>query len=65
MDIINIEFVQELVEACNYFWEAGWGECHAGNISYLLDEKEIEQVKDFLKSTSILTRKDLKESISC
>ncbi|MBR2577489.1 MAG: rhamnulose-1-phosphate aldolase [Erysipelotrichaceae bacterium] len=49
MDIINIEWVSELVEACNYFWEAGWGECHAGNISYLLDEKELAEVKDFLK----------------
>ena len=48
MSILNVEFVQDIVDACQYFWEAGWGEFHAGNISYLLDENEQEQIKDYL-----------------
>lgn len=48
MNILDVEFVEELVEACQYFWKAGWGEFHAGNISYLLDENEIKQVESFL-----------------
>lgn len=49
MDILDVEFVEELVDACQYFWEAGWGEFHAGNISYLLSEEETDQLKDYLQ----------------
>ena len=30
MSILDVEFVEELVDACQYFWSAGWGEYHAG-----------------------------------
>ena len=48
MNILDVEFVEELVDACEYFWKAGWGEFHAGNISYLLSDDEYEQVSEFL-----------------
>lgn len=48
MNILNVEFVSELVDACHYFWEAGWGEYHAGNISYLLDDDEIKEIQEYL-----------------
>ena len=48
MSIIDVEFVEDLVEACEYFWSAGWGECHAGNISYLLDDDELSQIQEYL-----------------
>ena len=43
MNILDVAFVEELVDACQYFWEAGWGEYHAGNISYLLSDDEFDQ----------------------
>ena len=45
MEIQDVEFVEELVDACQYFWEAGWGEFHAGDISYLLSEEVNGSVK--------------------
>lgn len=44
MDILKLEFMENIIEACHYFWKAGWGEFHAGNISYLLDEEETKQI---------------------
>ena len=35
MSILDVEFVEELVDACQYFWSAGWGEYHAGNIRHI------------------------------
>ena len=49
MNILDVEFVEELVDACQYFWEAGWGEYHAGNISYLLSDAEVDQLKDYMQ----------------
>ena len=34
MNILDVAFVEELVDACQYFWEAGWGEYHAGKDVY-------------------------------
>ena len=34
--IQDCDLMKEAVASCHYFWEAGWGECHAGNMSYLL-----------------------------
>ena len=44
-------FMEEAVESCRYFWEAGWGENHAGNLSYLLSEDE---VNTWLSQSNIL-----------
>ena len=49
MNILDVEFIEELVDACQYFWEAGWGEYHAGNISYLLSDAEMDQLKDYMQ----------------
>ena len=48
MNILDVEIIEELVDACQYFWEAGWGEYHAGNISYLLSDAEMDQLKDYM-----------------
>lgn len=48
MDIKNIEFMSDIIDACNYFWQAGWGEFHAGNISYLLSDKELQKLDGYL-----------------
>lgn len=52
MSILNIDFMDDIVEACHYFWKAGWGEFHAGNISYLLSDEELSKLKDY---TEVLT----------
>ena len=49
MNILDVAFVEELVDACQYFWEAGWGEYHAGNISYLLSDDEFDQLKEYMQ----------------
>lgn len=49
MSILKINFMEDIVDACAYFWKAGWGEFHAGNISYLLSEEELQQVQKHLK----------------
>lgn len=41
MDVLKTEFMEEAIESCYYFWQAGWGENHAGNLTYLLSEEEI------------------------
>lgn len=50
--INEIEFMNDLIEACYGFWSAGWGEFHAGNISYLLSDKEMDELKDILNILS-------------
>ena len=49
MNIKEVDFVEELLDACEYFWSAGWGEFHAGNISYLLSDEEIAKIQSFLE----------------
>ena len=69
MNILDVAFVEELVDACQYFWEAGWGEYHAGNISYLLSDDEFDQLKEYMQvSASVDVAFDtagLKGSIYC
>ena len=49
--VMKAPFMEEAVESCRYFWEAGWGENHAGNLSYLLSEDE---VNTWLSQSNIL-----------
>ncbi|MDT2702970.1 rhamnulose-1-phosphate aldolase [Enterococcus dongliensis] len=45
---MDSSLLKEAMETCHYFWQSGWGECHAGNLSYLLDEKQLaEYAEDF------------------
>ena len=43
---IDSVWLKEAMETCHYFWQAGWGEFHAGNLSCLLDEKDIKKFDD-------------------
>lgn len=43
---LESSLLQEAMETCHYFWQSGWGECHAGNLSYLLDEAQILEYKE-------------------
>lgn len=47
--ISNALFLKEAIDACFYFWQKGWGENHAGNVSYLLSDYEIEEYQNDLK----------------
>lgn len=39
----ELPFLNEIVEACTGIFQAGWGENHAGNISFLLTQEEVDQ----------------------
>ena len=39
--LLDLPFMKEAVTSCHLFWEMGWGECHAGNMSYLLDDHRV------------------------
>lgn len=43
---INSALLSEAMETCHYFWQAGWGEFHAGNLSYLLSEETLATFKN-------------------
>lgn len=43
---IDSVWLKEAMETCHYFWQAGWGEFHAGNLSCLLTVDEIEEFED-------------------
>lgn len=47
--IMTIPFMEEIIESCHYFWEAGWGEFHAGNVSYLLSDEEISAASEWFE----------------
>lgn len=49
MNILETEFMKEAIESCHYFWKAGWGENHAGNLTYLLSEAEVREIRPELK----------------
>jgi len=49
--IQDCDLMKEAVASCHYFWEAGWGECHAGNMSYLLHEDDIDELNPFFDHT--------------
>jgi len=42
-DILLAPFMIEAIESCHYFWEAGWGENHAGNLTYMLSDEEVAE----------------------
>lgn len=46
--ILKSNVLQEAMEICHYFWKSGWGEFHAGNMSYLLDETQIQEFEEEL-----------------
>lgn len=47
--ITEMPLMKEAVASCHYFWQAGWGEFHAGNLSYLLSDDELEQLRPFFR----------------
>lgn len=53
LDIQDLSFNQEAVSSCHYLWEAGWGECHAGNMSLLLNDTDLDALQSFLSATSV------------
>ncbi len=46
MNILKKPFFEEAIEACRYFWEAGWGENHAGNLTYLLSDEQVQEINE-------------------
>ncbi|MEW8986808.1 MAG: rhamnulose-1-phosphate aldolase, partial [Bacillus sp. (in: firmicutes)] len=44
--ILQAPFMFEIINACSTIYQVGWGENHAGNLSYRLTEKEIETYID-------------------
>ena len=54
--ILDLPLMREAVTSCHYFWEAGWGECHAGNMSYLLSDDDIAEVEPFYPFLEALLR---------
>lgn len=53
LDIQDLSFIQEAVSSCHYLWEAGWGECHAGNMSLLLNDTDLDALQSFLSATPV------------
>ena len=51
--ILGLPLMREAVTSCHYFWEAGWGECHAGNMSYLLSDDDIAEVEPFFMARPV------------
>lgn len=43
---IDSIWLKEAMETCHYFWQSGWGEFHAGNLSCLLAEAEVKEFED-------------------
>ncbi len=52
--IADTSLMREAVSSCHYFWQAGWGEFHAGNLSYLLSEKELAELEPFFMSDPVV-----------
>lgn len=48
----------EAVADCHYFWQAGWGEFHAGNLSYLMDDAEVEEARPFFAKEPVVVPVD-------
>ncbi|MDU4696144.1 MAG: rhamnulose-1-phosphate aldolase [Paenibacillus sp.] len=49
---LEVPFIREMAEITYHMWRLGWDERNGGNISYLLDEAEVEK---YLGSTSPAT----------
>ena len=48
-DILTASFVQEMCKTTANMYRLGWDERNGGNISYLLDEREVAQYLDLNK----------------
>lgn len=46
LDVKNASFVREMCKTCSNMYRLGWDERNGGNISYLLDENELEKYVD-------------------
>lgn len=44
---------EEAITSCHYFWQAGWGEFHAGNLTYLLDEDEVAELSKYFSHNPV------------
>ncbi len=45
-NILTAPFVEEMIEATSNMYRVGWDERNGGNISYLLDPKEVAEYRD-------------------
>ena len=54
-----MNFVEETVSILEELYRHGWDERNGGNLSYIIEEKE---VKDFLKEEKILRTYQMKQS---
>lgn len=48
-DILTAPFVQEMMQTTANMYRLGWDERNGGNISYMLDEKEVGEYLDLTK----------------
>ncbi|WP_071130511.1 rhamnulose-1-phosphate aldolase [Enterococcus timonensis] len=46
LDILSAPYVEEMIEVTSNLYRLGWDERNGGNVSYLLDEKEVEPFLD-------------------
>ncbi|PWM72774.1 MAG: rhamnulose-1-phosphate aldolase [Bacillota bacterium] len=46
LDVKDAPFVKEVCKACSNMYRMGWDERNGGNISYLLEEKDVEKYLD-------------------
>lgn len=48
MRILDMPFVREFVRVCDDGWNLGWHECNGGNLSYLLRDREVKEIRHAL-----------------
>ena len=61
-DILTAPFVKELMETTANMYRLGWDERNGGNISYLLDEAEVEE---YLDLTRVIPLSPLRNCRNC
>ena len=54
-NILNAPFVREMCEATANMYRLGWDERNGGNISYMLDEKEVAEYIDVKSSVALVS----------
>lgn len=54
-DILTAPFVQEMMQTTANMYRLGWDERNGGNISYMLDEKEVGEYLDLGKVIRTIT----------
>lgn len=62
--ILHAPFMQDAMETCYYFWRVGWGENHAGNLTYLLSKEEEDTYLNEVKAIRYLPMNFLAESLA-